>query len=232
MDCASGFHVTLGQLGPGKCVNCGFFAKKDTEPTGGDTYAVSVSERAARQVHPIMVHPTRNVSIGVEPFCFRRVIAVSEMSKKHGLAAVLDEDRKCPLWHGWHEGFSPKEHLEEERLAQLEEARRANDLKIAELDQRSQDATHAMMEEHTKISAEHAKTAEALRDISARNERQTSWFNGFFLIIGLAALILAIAAFAYPNGATWVVDHAPGAERDVTTPVPQSTPDTAGSPTE
>ncbi len=72
-----------------------------------------------------------------------------------------------------------------------------------------------------KTSTQTLKSIESIQAehvaIMARAEHQSTWFNRFFLLLGAATLVLALAALvatvAYPNGVTWVVDHAPGAVR-------------------
>jgi hypothetical protein len=100
----------------------------------------------------------------------------------------MDRDRSCPEWYPYSPGFSPKEHLEELRMRQLEEDRRKHDLELARLQLEAEQRSQAI--------------AEALRATTEATGRFTTKWT--YIAGGLAAgallivlLTLVVAALSY-----------------------------------
>ena len=128
-----------------------------------------------------------------------------EESNRHSLF----KERNCLDWFEWIRGLGLEKHLELREMQRLEELRQANQLKMAAIDQ-------ALREEQTKIATEHAKTAEALLELQRNNTKdsvrlneETGRLSRFNLIIAVVAVVLALGAFAYPNGIDWTNRHLP-----------------------
>ncbi len=217
----------------GACWNCGFFCRKDEHNRHLSSFtAISTDDRAWGRFYPFM-------DVWA-PWCFRWVPIMSEISAKLGHEPVVlignDEvqkaqnaaamevairDRKCPKWVKFKPGLSPKEHADEVFVVELEELRRQNDLKIAELQRKSQEDSIAVVKSLEQIQKDHLEFVRI-------SNRQTGKFNLAFLVLAFIAAILAIGALAYPNGATWL-DWMPGqrsaqiqqSTADATTPTPQ-----------
>ncbi len=212
---------------PGACISCGFLGQISTLQPG--LHEIKAAQRATGRL------PTHNAL-----WCLRRAKNLAEEMHDEettirntgtfeghdadqprilAMRNILQRGPACPEWFEWVEYFTPKEHFEMWQMLELEKLRQAQAKMIADVELK-------MAEEQTKIAAEHAKTAAAHKAIFERADRQTGLFNRFFLILALAALFLAIAALAYPNGITWVVDHAPGAveQGQPVIPIPSQTP--------
>jgi hypothetical protein len=114
----------------------------------------------------------------------------------------------CGSWYEWVEYFDPTWHYEDWRMLELERSRQALARDIAELDLRS-------AEEQTKIAEQHAKTADALLELSRRSDDQTKRYNFLFAAIAVIALVLALGQIAYPNGIDGV--HFPYAREELST---------------
>lgn len=139
---------------------------------------------------------------------------------------VFTKDRKCPEWTKYRPGLSPKEHLQRNEMLQIEEQRKAHDLKLAELDQRSQESLRAIMEAQREIAEATRQVATDHRSLFAKSDRHATWYQRAFLILALIALVLAFAPLAYPNGVGWLADHMPGSRivPALSTPTPRSAP--------
>lgn len=216
--------------GPGTCINCGFLAFSRSSEL---TEALEISLR--RRANPHGEDPNFPSPLPGWWYCF--VYAANlpdEMGQleRDGVpgnqrqAQIIARGRDCPEFYTGVPGFDPRWHFQDRTVQRLEELRRANDLKIAELDQRSQQSLQAIMEAQLQIAEEHATTASANKAILERSEKQATWFQWAFVVLAFVALALALAPLGYPNGVPWLVDHLPGAAREAT-PLPQLTPDTA-----
>lgn len=213
--------------GPGTCINCGFLAF---------SYSADLNEgreiSLRRRAYPHGEDPEgRPDPLPGWWYCF--VYAANlrgEMGQleQEGVpgherqAQIIAKGRECREFYAWVPGLDPLWHFQDREVQRLEELRRANDLKIAELDQRSQESMRQIMEAHKAI-------AEATRRDYRRSDRQTFRLSIAFVILAIVALVLALAPLAYPNGIGWLEDVAPGGiERPFeSTPMPMSTPDTA-----
>jgi hypothetical protein len=60
------------------------------------------------------------------------------------IKALIQKDRKCDSWCKWQEGIEPKEHFEEVKAEQLEQDRRAFELKLFEMSQKVQEDSRAI----------------------------------------------------------------------------------------
>ena len=119
-------------------------------------------------------------------------------------------------------------------MERLEELRQQNALKIAELESQARTDMITILAEQTKIAIEHAKTAEALRELSERSDnqgsafnKQTTTFNKSFVLLGFIALVLALGQIFYPSGISGI--HSPFAA--IETPIVVVLPTTQPLPT-
>ncbi len=160
---------------PGECVSCGFLGQYQTGAPG-ILLDVHAGYRASG-----------SMSGGNGLWCLRRAAnleaevkakqkeltsspsgyAAGDSVLHHARRQVMQEaGRHCPDWYEWVEYFDPKWHYEDWRM-------------------------HQLMEEQTRVAADHATTARALTAVTERNERQTTEFNRYFLILALATIVLA-----------------------------------------
>lgn len=172
-----------------------------------------------------------------------------------GTLGILLKERACPEWFGYRPQEDPAAHRRAEDAIRLEEVRQANALKVAELEQRSNEATLAMLSELKSIAAEHSKTAASQAELAdqmvklqAESGRIETESGASQRRYNLAFIVLAVLAFA---GALlsipWVNDHLlpqgdPQRVVIVVTPIPaptptpeptsQPTPDAGGSPSD
>lgn len=220
--------------GPGTCINCGFLA---WSPHVDSTDAREVPLR--RRAYPYGVSPNVPDPLPGWWFCFARAADLSreitkmgeenrELSPADRIAPVLAKNRSesCHDFYTYAEGFNPAWHYQDRLTQALEEMRRANDLKIAELERQSQAAM-------LSIAAEHAKTAEAQKVIFERNERQTRTYNRLFLWMAGIATILAFGPLFFPRGLPWVADRLNGGDSPaiiVVTAIPEQVPTTTPIP--
>lgn len=119
----------------GACYNCGFLSRKDVLNTHLTLfYEISEEDRTNGHFFPFS-------SLGA-PRCFRGVDVGGEIRDSTGLPdypirteehqqrqnaagkKVLEAARECELWFPYTPGMSPKEHLEEYKMLQLEQERR------------------------------------------------------------------------------------------------------------
>jgi hypothetical protein len=100
---------------------------------------------------------------------------------------VLQEDRQCPKWHQYTPGFSPQQHLEEERALELE-------LKRQQFEQR-------MDKENKEFTVR----------LDVRNRRFQFWLAVVLGIFAIAEVLAAFVQVAFPNGWPWLM-HKVGAD--------------------
>jgi hypothetical protein len=78
---------SLAEFGRGRCVNCGFLSKKDTQDFMADLQPVSISERKAGEfrVQRWSFTVTAAISQATEfaPFCAKRVIALPKLAEAY-----------------------------------------------------------------------------------------------------------------------------------------------------
>jgi hypothetical protein len=190
----------------GQCNSCGFFGKHRWS-----WYEVTLEERDRG------FFVTANAEPNVEPGCFR---GAADLEKERhdnlqkradgepladdegnvnfapelaALRDVLEFDRKCPDWYPYSPGFSPKEHLEELRMMQLEADRRGHDKRLEAQRQEFQTALAGQRQEFDNTMAN--------RD-AAENRRS----NKLVFAIGLTGILIALIIGGIQ---IWLSLHAP-----------------------
>lgn len=215
----------------GRCFTCGFFAKH-TVGRANDPGNVPLGylevEAAEREKGLVWSHNIVGFGfVNTAPHCFRSVIDFPEITgvrsyddlvQKVGVDVaskrVVDalwDDRSCVKWWKYTPGFGPQKHMEELRMWELEESRKAHALEMAKLQ-------IAVNESIERVSKDHL-------DFVKITNRQTAWFNWVLLGLTVAALLLAVGTVLYPNGAEWL-DWVPGQIAQSQ----QSAPSTEASP--
>jgi hypothetical protein len=136
---------------------------------------------------------------------------------------VLKKNRECEKWCQYTPHFSPKEHLVEARMLEIEKMRREQAELIA-------DVQRQVMVEQTKIAAEHAKTAQLQGDILSRMEaheressRETTKFNRWFVALAVVAAILALGQIVVPDGLP-LISYRPGQDIHIVLEEPTRSP--------
>ena len=236
--------------GPDTCINCGFLASSASSDLT-NAQEVPTKQRA----YPYGEIP----NLPHTPpwwFCFVRAKNLpheiteageenKDLSGADRISQVIKKNRtgSCYDFFIYVQGLDPVWHYQDRLMQTLEELRRANALKIANLELE-------MMKEQAKIAAEHAKTASVLNVVFERSERQadqynrqTRTFNFWFLAVGFVAIVLALAPLLFPRGLPWIADRLNGEDSPVIvvvtaippqtptiTPIPPSIPSTADSP--
>jgi len=199
--------LAFPKWGRGRCINCGFLSKVSRSPGSEQIWEAEVLDRSEGKLY-------RADEIETWPRCFRwiAIFAVElgddmVMENEASTHKAITKDRGvdgqgCPGWVQWITGFGPHWHMEQLIMLQLEEMRRANDLKIAELQQQSQKTLAEIAVAQREVSADHLEFVRI-------SNRQVRNYNIAFLLLAFVAAVLAIGALAYPNGATWL-DWMPG----------------------
>jgi hypothetical protein len=188
----------------GKCLSCGFLAEAVDASTDVEV-RVAVREMG---MHFDSGNPVR-------PFCFQNAQPIfAEYNKvladapadttgnflARNLAAkaaveVIAKDRKCAEWYPYSAGASPLWHREEMRMMHLEELRRQNDLKIAEL--QAEDAKRGQ-----EIAASLKATAEATGKFT------TKW-TYIAVLLAFLAVLGVFLAWLFPNPLTQPATNRP-----------------------
>ena len=89
---------------------------------------------------------------------------------------IMYRDRDCECWYPYRPGHSPKEHLEESRMMQLEQERRDLQMRLAQ-----------MGEESSRDRLEIAKALRATTEATARFT--TRWT---YIAVGVAVVVLLL----------------------------------------
>lgn len=205
-------EILFDQFGGGNCINCGYLFQHSRTQEGEHEF--KARQREYGQL------PSQNTLR-----CFRHAADLTEEVKaaevevsqeeawtpEHdgddrratAVRRVIQKDRNCDRFYAWVEHFGPKWHYEDWRMRDLEEMRASNRMEIANMQKRSNDTL-------AQITKDHKETTEALKAIvKDANEDSNRWQFGF-LAMTVVALVVAVGALAYPNGADWL-QWVPGA---------------------
>lgn len=174
----------------GRCVSCGLLAIHQTESPRW--HEATQDARGTGRLDRGGTGYERDFNTW--PACFRHAADLEAEARavieERGLSGdgrpganqeVITRDRHCPAWYPYSPGFPPKEHLEELRMMQLEEARRSNDEKLANLQVGSQKAI-------AQIQADSKKIAEATQSFT------TTWTYVAVVIAVVAVIAAGVAA--------------------------------------
>ena len=210
----------------GRCVACGFLASYDwSEPPAVraiDTFTRSGSIRIS----------------GMPLWCFKGAADIQgqviQATVGHGdaeerIREVIDRDRKCGGWFRYRSGFSPKEHAEQERDAMIEEARKAHDLQLAQMEADSRASAERIQQDSLEIakairasSEAVARSSEAIDSTTKRSDAFQTRATRWAIRIAVVALVLAAAVAVFtaleffhvqPNPPTSISSAAPSPTR-------------------
>ena len=128
----------------GRCRSCGFVAKHQRKfmyRIPGRTYfLVEDDERfpgaGQGDVFTYMFDPDKGREGGTaltELVCFVRAADFALTKGVEEARAILNEDRKCLDWYPFRPGLDPYEHLEEQKMQDLERRREKVNLQLASL---------------------------------------------------------------------------------------------------
>jgi hypothetical protein len=202
-----------------RCVSCGFFGKHKI-----DWLEVSLEERATGVLR------TAEAGWFTQPACIRGAADLAEERGKNlaerqagqsladaernanmagvreSLLDVLNFDRECPEWYPYTPGFSPKEHVEQLQMMQLEADRRTHELQLAKLraeaDQRAAEAAQRSVEISTK-----------LHEVSKETARFTTHWTYVAVALAGAALLVILANYLFPDAGPaigrFIASHTP-----------------------
>ncbi len=187
----------------GRCVSCGFLAKhRDRwhEATEEERETGTLLQGGAGWEHEINTVPACFVRAADLPAEYQAGLRTPAESLESGDTVlrratlnIVTRDRGCPQWYPYSPGFSPKEHLEELRMMQLEDERRKHDLELAALQREADQRSLAI--------------ADALRATTdATAQFTTKWT---YIAVGLAAAALIVLAIGYilPGLGPWLGNH-------------------------
>ena len=186
--------MALEEYGEGRCVNCGYLCRMDYN-------GVLSRERPAMRYQEIPEHDRRQNrwhGQGVGPWCFRgidlpsEIVAVrrernidhidSKMLDELATAVVTKEDRDCALWFSYTPTFTPREHLERQRMVELERFRIETQKSLLESQQ-------AFQAEQARLD----KEWRAAQEIKAEGATQRR-FRWELVVFGvIVTLILAVS---------------------------------------
>ena len=137
-----------------KCFECGFLAKHSLEPNvpSPKFYEIDTADRFTGRTNEHVADSFRG-PIVTEPVCFmtafpiqdeilermRLIEQVDGSQAKEVQKQVFNEDRACDQWIQYEHGYSPKEHLDDRRAAQLEQDRRNFEHELFALSQKVQE---------------------------------------------------------------------------------------------
>jgi hypothetical protein len=184
----------------GRCVNCGFLAKRTRRDQVNRAstpmyYEVEDHARESGEVSSYLQNPIAG-PIGTEAFCFRNAADIKgeiDARFKEGdddkriTLAVFEEDRKCTSWYRYNPGLSPKDHFDIMNMELLEKSRREWEMRLEterkDFDLKLFEASQKIQESNRQIAADSYKTA-----------RRSFWFTLFstFVIVLLTLVTLLL----------------------------------------
>jgi hypothetical protein len=183
----------------GRCVTCGFVGRHAFE-----WYEVSQEERDTGRLHSA----TRG-GIRTKLGCIKNAAdlvqewgeqtttrlagkpivdaeGIVDVAAEYGaLRDVLTADRQCSKWYPYTQGLSPKEHVEELRMMQLEEDRRKHEVSLAQLQSKSDERA--------------ASIAESLHQVTVETGKFTTRWTYIAVGLAAAALLVVLASYLFPG---------------------------------
>lgn len=123
-----------------QCGSCGFLAKFDLTYSGPPPYIYEFpnKDRESGLISPIRLEAAREIYGFAQCYvnaddilgeCQKEVQSGSEYQHRR---QVFAKDRDCPRWHQYTPGLSPQQHLEEERVLELELKRQQFEQKMVQ----------------------------------------------------------------------------------------------------
>jgi len=126
----------------GRCVSCGFLSKFNRHYDGPPPYVYEMPPRDRESGERTQIRLDSGREIAGFPQCYvgeakiwEEIDALRRKTGKNEFEAateVFNENRRCPKWHPYTQGFSPQEHWEELRMQELELKRQAFEKRMAD----------------------------------------------------------------------------------------------------
>ncbi len=119
----------------GCCISCGLLSKYALDDWNRFFYEANPSERLNSNYYQ-QYNPTTFNYFDTRPACMVNAAALNkeieerknDPAELHAGLAITMKDRKCPHWFPYQQGFSPREHLEQQRQEKSE--KRAETLEL------------------------------------------------------------------------------------------------------
>jgi hypothetical protein len=191
----------------GRCVSCGFVGRhafewyevSQDERDTGRLYTATPDGRRSRTTLGCIKNAANLVQERGEKLTIRlagRPIADAEgivdVAAEYGaLRDVLTTDRQCSKWYPYTQGFSPKEHVEELRMMQLEEDRRKHDLSLAQLQSQSDERAVSIAESLHQVTV-------SLKDVTVETGRFTTKWTYIAFAVAALAVIGVYLTYLFP----------------------------------
>jgi len=107
------------------------------------------------------------------------------------LEEILDGNRQCLRWFSYRPGFSPKEHLEVERMEELEQRRRDHELRLAAMEQEARRSAEQIQADSLEIAKQIKAATEANKATAEATGKFTSRWT--YVAVGIATLAVLLA---------------------------------------
>src|ERR1700674_4832747 len=128
----------LGQ--PETCQSCGYLWGFDPQFSRQTHFNVNASVRANGYLHPIaylkcwrelspLKQEVDTLTTEIEVADSFVPTIESDTPRYTAIRRTLEKHRDCGGWYEWKPNLTPKDHYDEQQMRELEELRRANDLK-------------------------------------------------------------------------------------------------------
>jgi hypothetical protein len=174
----------------GQCVSCGFLSV--VGEWNGDAKALGRPGRESGEIGsmaPLCIRQAADLTgelYGDLPIVDAEGNATIPTGEQ--VISVLRRDRHCADWYPYQPGFSPKEHLEEERMMRIEQDRKTHDLQLAQMQADGQASL-------AQIQADSLKIAETTKNITESATKFASkWTTRAFWVAVAAVILTGVAA--------------------------------------
>ena len=176
----------------GRCVSCGFLSKFDMENQGPPPYIYEMPPKDRSSGAMSWVRIGNYHVTGPSPQCYVNTAKIleeidlyiqTEKRREEGASKAFNRDRQCLKWHLYTPGFSPQQHLEEERMLDLEFQRQKFQKQMA-------DDQKAIM---LKLDADQ-------KEIIRLNDIRNRWFQWILAGIAVLEIFVGLLQVLYPSG--------------------------------
>ncbi|CAN5802607.1 hypothetical protein BH20CHL5_BH20CHL5_05290 [soil metagenome] len=197
---------------PGSCASCGFLANQSTDPAYPMSEEVPSGQRWSgegfdklRTNHPSRVACYINkAQLDIDAITLYPQEADSPEGRGTAVKRVLDFDRRCRYWFSWQDGFSPKEHVEWQRMLELEQRRAESEERIAAQNARIQEAGLEITRQLAASEASNAASLATSERIQVRAlgvaEESHSHNRRWTIVFVIFAIASFVAQAFYPGG--------------------------------
>jgi hypothetical protein len=195
----------MAEQDKGRCVSCGFigrhafewFEVSQGERDTGNLYTatrggISTKLGCIRNAANLAQERGEKLAIRLAGKSIVDAEGIVDVAAEYeALRDVLNTDRQCSEWYPYTQGFSPKEHVEQLQMMQLEEDRRQHDLALAQLQGKADERAVTIAESLHNVTV-------TLKDVTIATGKFTTKWTYIAFVVAVLAVIGVYLTYLFP----------------------------------